>query len=150
MPVLSTDLRTRAIEAYERTGNKSQVCRTFNIARTTLDTQAQPSSCTRAEHVPHFPRSWIQLKSETGSLDQQAWGGGRKHTILDWDAFKAFVEQTSFDTITQLVPLYEQHFGKPIDYECLRTSVHRLGLTHKKRVSHTKKPTTLVNVSSDG
>lgn len=40
MPVLSTDLRTRAIETYERTGNKSQVCRTFNIARTTLDTQA--------------------------------------------------------------------------------------------------------------
>lgn len=131
MPVLSTDLRTRAIEAYERTGNKSQVCRTFNIARTTLD-------------------NWIQLKSETGSLDQQAWGRGRKHTILDWDAFKAFVEQTSFDTITQLVPLYEQHFGKPVDYECLRTSVHRLGLTHKKRVSRTKKLTTSVNVSSDG
>ena len=131
MPVLSTDLRTRAIEAYERTGNKSQVCRTFNIARTTLD-------------------NWIQLKSETGSLDQQAWGRGRKHTILDWNAFKAFVEQTSFDTITQLVPLYEQHFGKPVDYECLRTSVHRLGLTHKKRVSRTKKLTTSVNVSSDG
>ena len=131
MPVLSTDLRTRAIETYERTGNKSQVCRTFNIARTTLD-------------------HWIKLKSETGSLDQQAWGRGRKHTISDWDAFKAFVEQASFDTIKQLVPLYEQHFGKPIDYECLRTSVHRLGLTHKKRVSHTAKLTMSVNVSSGG
>lgn len=131
MPVLSTDLRTRAIETYERTGNKSQVCRTFNIARTTLD-------------------QWIKLKSETGSLEQQAWGRGRKHTISDWDAFKAFVEQASFDTIKQLVPLYEQHFGKPIDYECLRTSVHRLGLTHKKRVSHTAKLTMSVNVSSGG
>jgi transposase len=131
MPVLSTDLRTRAIEAYERTGKKSQVCQTFNIARTTLD-------------------HWIKLKSETGSLDQQAWGRGRKHTISDWDTFRAFVEQASFDTITQLVPLYEQHFGKAIDYERLRLSVQRLGLTHKKRVSRTAKPTTSANVFLDG
>ena len=131
MPVLSTDLRTRAIEAYERTGKKSQVCQTFNIARTTLD-------------------NWIRLRAETGSLEQQAWGRGRKHTIKDWDAFRTFVEQASFDTITQLVPLYEQHFGKPIDYERLRLSVQRLGLTHKKRVSRTAKPTTSANVSSAG
>jgi transposase len=131
MPVLSTDLRTRAIEAYERTGKKSQVCQTFNIARTTLD-------------------HWIKLKSETGSLDQQAWGRGRKHTISDWDAFKAFVEQASFDTIKQLVPLYEQYFGKPIDYERLRVSVQRLCMTHKKRVSRTAKPITSANVFLDG
>jgi transposase len=131
MPVLSTDLRTRAIEAYERTGKKSQVCQTFNIARTTLD-------------------NWIRLRAETGSLEQQAWGRGRKHTISDWDTFRAFVEQASFDTITQLVPLYEQHFGKAIDYERLRLSVQRLGLTHKKRVSRTAKPTTSANVSSAG
>ena len=131
MPVLSTDLRIRAVEAYERTGNKSQVCRTFDIARTTLD-------------------NWIKLKSDTGSLDQHAGGRGRKHAISDWNAFKAFVEQASFDTITQLVPLYEQHFGQPIEYECLRTSVHRVGLTHKKRVLHIAKPTTSANVSSGG
>jgi transposase len=131
MPVLSTDLRTRAIEAYDRTGNKSQVCRIFNIARTTLD-------------------DWIKLKSKTGSLDQPAWGRGRKHAISDWDAFKAFVKQSSFDTVKQLVPLYEQHFGKPISYECLRASVHRVGLTHKKRASHTKRLTTSANVSLGG
>jgi transposase len=131
MSVLSIDLRTRAIEAYERTGNKNQVCRTFNIARTTLD-------------------DWILLKAETGSLEQPAWGRGRKHTIKDWDAFRAFVDQASFDTITQLVPLYEQHFGQPIEYERLRVSVQRLGMTHKKRVSRTKRQTTSANVSSDG
>jgi transposase len=68
----------------------------------------------------------------------------------DWDAFKAFVEPASFDTITQLVPLYEHHFGKPIDYERLRISVQRLGLMHKKRVSSTAKLTMSANVSSAG
>jgi transposase-like protein len=47
MAVLSTDLRSRVITAFEQTGNKSQVCRTFNIARTTLD-------------------DWIKLKERTG------------------------------------------------------------------------------------
>ncbi len=35
--VLSSHLRVRAVEVYEHSDNKSQVCRTFNIARTTLD-----------------------------------------------------------------------------------------------------------------
>lgn len=52
MAVLSTDLRRRVVETYEKTKNKRQVCFTFNIARTTLD-------------------RWLKLKQQTGSLAQQ-------------------------------------------------------------------------------
>lgn len=54
MAVLSTDLRTRVISAYEATGNKRQVCLQFDIARTTLVTQAQPSSCAQAEQCSAY------------------------------------------------------------------------------------------------
>lgn len=83
---LLTDLRSRVIEGYERTNNKSQVCRTFNIARTTLD-------------------DWIKLKERTGGLESP-WQQGTKPLIKDWDTFKAFIEQSPFETIKQLVPLY--------------------------------------------
>ena len=45
MAVLSTDLRQRVVETYEKTKNKRQVCLTFKIARTTLD-------------------SWLRLKQQ--------------------------------------------------------------------------------------
>lgn len=53
MAVLSTDLRVRAVEAYECSGYKSLVCHTFNITRATLD-------------------DWIKLKSQTSSLEQKS------------------------------------------------------------------------------
>ena len=131
MAVLSTDLRSRVIAAYEQTGNKSQVCRTFNIARTTLD-------------------DWIKLKERTGNLEQAPWQRGTRPLIKDWDAFKAFVEQSSFDTIKQLVPLYEQYFKEPIEYERLRRAMHTIGWSRKKRVSPTVKPVIAANAFLDG
>lgn len=131
MAVLSTDLRVRAVEAYEHSGNKSQVCRTFNIARTTLD-------------------DWIKLKSETGSLQQKCWVRGKSPGIKDLDEFRLFLEQTPFNTLKELIPLYEQRFGQPILYERLRRAAHKVGWTHKKRVSPTEKLITPSNVSLDG
>ncbi|WP_445115925.1 helix-turn-helix domain-containing protein [Acinetobacter sp. WZC-1] len=131
MAVLSSDLRVRAVKAYERNGNKSQVCRTFNIARTTLD-------------------DWIKLKSETGSLEQKSWVRGKTPGIKDLDEFRLFLEQTSFNTLKELIPLYEQRFGQPILYERLRRAVHKVGWTHKKRVSPIGNPVTSGNVSLDG
>jgi transposase len=131
MAVLSIDLRSRVITAFEQTGNKSQVCRTFNIARTTLD-------------------DWIKLKEQTGCLEQAPWQRGTKPLIKDWDAFKAFVEQSSFDTIKQLVPLYEQYFNEPIEYERLRRAMHTIGWSRKKRASPTEKPIISTSVFLDG
>lgn len=115
MAVLSTDLRVRAVEAYELSGNKSQVCRTFNIARTTLD-------------------DWIKLKSETGSLEQKSWDRGKALGIKDLDEFRQFLEQTSFNTLKELIPLCEQRFGQLILYEHLRRAAHKVGWTHKKEL----------------
>ncbi|MFW1945205.1 helix-turn-helix domain-containing protein [Acinetobacter guillouiae] len=66
-------MRVRAVEAYEHSGNKSQVCRIFNIARTTLD-------------------DWIKLKSETGSLQQKSWVRGKSPGIKDLGEFRLFLE----------------------------------------------------------
>lgn len=122
MGVLSTDLRTRVIAAYEISLNKRQVCLQFNIARTTLD-------------------DWIKLKAQTGCLDQVKWDRGPKTKIKDWDEFRTFVEQASFDTVKQLVPLYEQYFKQPIEYKTLLRAIHRIGWTAKKRLLVTGKPT---------
>ncbi|NAR31120.1 helix-turn-helix domain-containing protein [Acinetobacter haemolyticus] len=122
MAVLSTDLRTRVIAAYETSLNKRQVCLRFNIARTTLD-------------------DWIKLKAQTGRLDQVKWDRGPKTQIKDWDRFKVFVEQARFDTVKQLVPLYEQYFNQSIEYKTLLRAMHRIGWTVKKRLLPTGKPT---------
>lgn len=122
MAVLSTDLRTRVIAAYETSRNKRQVCLRFNIARTTLD-------------------DWIKLKAQSGSLDQVKWDRGPKTQIKDWEAFKVFVEQAKFDTVKQLVPLYKEYFNQPIEYKTLLRAMHRIGFTLKKRPSATNKPT---------
>ena len=128
MAVLSTDLRQRVVETYEKTKNKRQVCLTFKIARTTLD-------------------SWLRLKQQTGSLEQQAWKHGPDTLIQDWNAFTAFVKQSKFDTIKQLVPLYEKYFGEPIHYERLRRAMRKIGWTNKKRVLPISKQIPFSNIS---
>ncbi|TCM67805.1 transposase [Acinetobacter calcoaceticus] len=107
MAVLSTDLRERVLNAYELMGNKSKVCRHFNIARSTLD-------------------DWIKLKTETGQLEQPQWRRGPAPKLQNLQAFQHFVEHTEFQTLKQLLPLYQQHFGESISYSGLRRAMQRI------------------------
>jgi transposase len=84
----SDDLRTKAIEAVERGGRESSVCRTLNISRNTLDL-------------------WLKRKLQTGdyhvSTDYQK---GTRHKITDWKKFRTFAQHNQGKTQAQMAKLW--------------------------------------------
>ncbi len=116
MKIHSLDLRQRALIAWKKMGNKSQVCEIFGISRPTLD-------------------RWIELE-HTDEFDpkNRKNKGGRPSSIKDLNAFKFFVEQSSFTNIHELVPLFEKAFGYPVAYEVIRRTLKRLGWSPIKKV----------------
>ncbi|WP_445115019.1 helix-turn-helix domain-containing protein [Acinetobacter sp. WZC-1] len=120
--IYSEDLRRKVMEFYRKSGHKSNTCTTFNIARTTLD-------------------DWILLEQQTGQLAQpKLVNVGRPSTIRDLPAFKIFVENTKFSQAKDLVPLFKNQFGYAVSYDVILATLHKLGWTHKKRVSSTDRP----------
>ncbi|WP_151960587.1 IS630 transposase-related protein [Acinetobacter bereziniae] len=120
--IYSEDLRQKVMEFYKKSNHKSNTCTTFNIARTTLD-------------------DWILLEQQTGQLAQpKLVNVGRPSSIKDWQAFKVFVENTKFSQAKDLVALFEVQFGYSVTYDVILAALHKLGWTHKKRVSSTDKP----------
>jgi len=114
MPRYSIETRKAAIAAYKKTDYKLAVCKEFNISRVTLD-------------------AWIKLEEETGSLTPKPTKKrGVPAHIKDWDAFQAFVKNTKFQNISDLVPLFEQHFGYSVSYAVLVRAIHVLGLRRRK------------------
>lgn len=115
MKIHSLDLRQRAIMAWKKMNNKSQVCEIFGISRPTLD-------------------RWIELE-HTDAFDpkNRKNKGGRPSSIRDLEAFKQFVETTEFSSIHDLVTLFEQQFGYPVAYEVIRRTLKRLGWSQTKR-----------------
>lgn len=116
MKIHSLDLRQRALIAWKKMGNKSQVCEIFGISRPTLD-------------------RWIELE-HTDEFDpkNRKNKGGRPSSIKDINAFKFFVEQASFTNIHELVPLFEKAFGYSVAYEVIRRTLKRLGWSPVKRM----------------
>lgn len=117
----SLDLRQKVMQFYTESQHKSKTCRTFNIARSTLD-------------------DWILLEKNTGQLKQQKSDKvGRPKMIKDWEAFKLFVEMTPFNQAKELVPLFELKFGYPISYAVILLGLHRLGWSQKRATTATSK-----------
>ncbi len=76
--IYSVDLREKVMQYYRNSQHKSQTCKTYNIARTTLD-------------------DWIKLEQKTDQLQQpKPINIGRPLIIKDMQAFKIFVENTEF------------------------------------------------------
>lgn len=119
MAVYGLALRERVLAAYERHGNKSFVCREYQIARTTLD-------------------DWLRWQAE-GRLKPVAWSRGRRSYVEDWEVFRSFVEHASFRTLKELQGLYNAHFPRAISLTSLHDGLKRIGYTHKKRPSRTLK-----------
>ena len=113
MGVYGLELRERVLAAYERQGNKSLVCREFQIARTTLD-------------------DWLRWQAE-GRLKPVVWSRGRQSSI-DWEAFRLWVEQSSFATVKELQVLYNARFSPAVSRTRLYEALKRIGYTHKKRL----------------
>ena len=117
----SLDLRKKVMQFYTESQHKSKTCRTFNMARSTLD-------------------DWILLEKNTGELKQQKSDKvGRPKMIKDWEAFKNFVEMTPFTQAKELVPLFELKFGYSISYAVVLLGLHRLGWSQKRMSASTVK-----------
>lgn len=115
MKIHSLDLRQRALMAWKKMGNKSQVCEIFGISRPTLD-------------------RWIELEhTEEFDPKNRKNKGGRPSSIKDLEAFKQFVEKTNFTNIHELVPLFEKEFGYLVAYEVIRRTLKRLGWSSSKK-----------------
>lgn len=114
MPSYSLEIRKAAIAAYKKTDYKVAVCKQFNISRMTLD-------------------AWIKLEEETGSLEvRPAQNRGAPAHIKDWGAFVSFVKNTKFQNISDLVPLFEAHFGYSVSYAVLVRAIHVLGMRRRR------------------
>lgn len=123
----SLDLRQKVMQFYIESQHKSKTCKTFNIARSTLD-------------------DWILLEKNTGQLKQQKSDKvGRPKMIKDWEAFKHFVEITPFNQAKELVPLFELKFGYPISYAVILLGLHRLGWSQQRTAVSAVKRRKLVN-----
>ena len=114
MRAYSLELRKKAMTAYHQTKHKSNVCKQFCIARSTLD-------------------DWIRLEQETQNLEPlPSKNKGRPFTIRDMKSFEAFIKKTPFNKIEELIPPFEQEFGYKISYSILWRGLNKIGLTKKE------------------
>ena len=114
MPKYDLETRKAAIQRYKLTDYKVAVCKEFNISRVTLD-------------------AWIKLVEVRGGLSPKvANSRGAPSHIKDWIAFQAFVKNTKFQNISDLVPFFEQHFGYSVSYAVLVRAIHVLGLKRRR------------------
>lgn len=112
----SYDLRTKAIEAVNRGEGKTDVCRTLQISRNTLD---------------------LWLKRELATGDYQAVTGfqtGNRHKITDWERFRAFVQQHGGKTQGEMARLW----GDNVTQQNISDALKKLGISRKKRHTATK------------
>ena len=86
--IYNQDLRDRAVNHWQKTGNKSKTARLFEINRNTLD-------------------DWIKLYQEQGNTKPKPFAPvGVKHIITDLVAFEDYVKSQEFDTAKQLREQY--------------------------------------------
>ncbi|EFF83569.1 hypothetical protein HMP0015_0946 [Acinetobacter haemolyticus ATCC 19194] len=115
MRAYSLDLRKKVMAAYRQTNHKSNVCKQFNIARSTLD-------------------NWILLEKTTQNLIPiPAVRNGRAFTIKNLESFKAFVETTPFTQISDLLEPFEEKFGYRISYSILWRGLEKIRKVKKQR-----------------
>lgn len=110
------DLREKVMVAYHQTKHKSNVCKQFHIARSTLD-------------------NWILLEKTTKNLIPiPAARNGRVFTIKNLESFAEFVNTTSFAQIKDLLEPFEEKFGYKISYSILWRGLEKIGKVKKRNL----------------
>ncbi len=108
MRAYSLDLRNKVMETYHQTKHKSNICKQFKIARSTLD-------------------EWIKLEQETSNLQPlPPISKGRPFTIKDLDEFEKFINTTPYRKLKDLLQPFEQKFGYKISYSILWRGVQKI------------------------
>ena len=122
--VYHQDLRDSAVNHWQKTGNKSQTARLFEINRNTLD-------------------DWIKLYQEQGNTKPKPFAAvGVKHIITDLTAFEDYVKSQEFDTAKQLREQYlKDHPDVSISYNAFLETLRRIKWSFKKRPRSLSKPT---------
>ena len=122
--IYNQDLRDRAVNHWQKTGNKSKTARLFEINRNTLD-------------------DWIKLYQEQGNTKPKPFAAvGVKHIITDLTAFEDYVKSQEFDTAKQLREQYlKDHPDVSISYNAFLETLRRIKWSFKKRPRCLSKPT---------
>lgn len=114
MRAYSLDLRKKVLAAYYKSQHKSNVCKQFGIARSTLD-------------------DWILLESINGNLNPLPSNIlGRPPIITNLITFEEFLESTSFNKIKDLIEPFEKKFGYKVSYAILWRNLKILGWVRGK------------------
>ena len=107
----SYDLRTKAIEAFERGERKTTICRTLSISRNTLDL-------------------WLKPKQETGDYKAITnFQMGCCHKITDLEKFRTFAYRHQNKTQGQMAKLW----GNGVTQQNISNALRKIGFTRKKR-----------------
>jgi transposase len=107
----SLDFRKKAVAAVKRGERKSEICRTLDISRNTLDL-------------------WLKREAETGSVAARTdFQRGAKPLIKDLDELRKFVEQYGHLTQKEMV----KRWPSPVSLTSFARALRRIEFTRKKR-----------------
>jgi transposase len=108
----SIDLREKAVSAVERGEKKSQVCRTLNISRNTLDL-------------------WIKKKKQTGNVSPvTGYHRGPQPKINDLNKFKEFAEENGHLTQREMA----EKWPEPLSKTRIGQALKKIDFTRKKNL----------------
>lgn len=108
----SDDLRQKAVDAVDNGISKTQVSRTFNISRNTLDL-------------------WLKRRQATGSVAAiRTYQRGPAPKINDLEAFYTFAKAHGHLTQQQMA----QQWSSPISNRTIGKALKRIGFTRKKNL----------------
>lgn len=112
----SMDLREKAVSAFDRGEKKSQVCRTLNISRNTLDL-------------------WLKRRTEKGTIAPRNYRRGVNPKINDLEAFKAFAQKYGHLTQQEMADKWHQ----PVSRVLIGQALRKINFTRKKKLTDTEK-----------
>lgn len=112
----SHDLKVKIISLIESGGKVRALSEKVKIGKSTL-------------------YRWLKEKRETGKIvSKKEWRKGHSHKITDLDSFKKFVDKNKGITSIEMA----EKWGN-ISPSCVRSYLHKLKYSRKKRVTGTKK-----------
>jgi transposase len=112
----SMDLREKAVSAMDRGEKKSQICRTLNISRNTLDL-------------------WLKRRAEKGTIAPCNYRRGVSPKINDLEAFKAFAQKYGHLTQQEMADKWHQ----PVSRVLIGQALRKINFTRKKKLTATEK-----------
>jgi transposase len=115
----SLDLREKAVAAYERGQRKTDVCRTFNISRNTLDL-------------------WLKRREQVGTLEPKVYRRGPNPKIQDLEKFEAFVIENGDMTQEELAQKWSE-VEEPVTRKLISHALKKIEYTRKKKFSLPRK-----------